>query len=358
MLKSFARTAGFLAYLFITLEMLFMVTPFALYYYSAYAPLLSAPSNLQTAAWLPAFFLPHLSTEIVPSIGGLIFLVGLLGFLLGAFQIYYAKFRRHGVVKSGLYRRVRHPQYLFLALAGLGLLIVWPRFILLVIYVHMLWFYYLLARSEEERMQSCHGDVYLESMRDIPMFIPGTPGGHLSRLLFGWISGRRLRLFIIYCVSVVASIGGAFALRQLSLRLTTHLNLSDEKMAAVSFLSSNGMQLRELIQSARSDREVQDRLPRQDGWLLVQAADGKASVVHVMIDAGMTPGHAKNLPLAEKGIKLVFLQRKDQHAQKDPFEAGARWQPVFIAELDGRKVSHILDLAQALFQGNPLMPVF
>jgi hypothetical protein len=74
MLKSLARTAGFLAYFFITLEMLFMVTPFALYYYSAYAPLLSAPSNFPAAAWLPAFFLPHLSTEIVPSIGGLVFL--------------------------------------------------------------------------------------------------------------------------------------------------------------------------------------------------------------------------------------------------------------------------------------------
>jgi hypothetical protein len=45
MFKSLARTAGFLAYFLITLEMLFMVSPFALYYYSAYAPLLSAPSK-------------------------------------------------------------------------------------------------------------------------------------------------------------------------------------------------------------------------------------------------------------------------------------------------------------------------
>jgi hypothetical protein len=56
--------------------MLFMATPFALYYYSAYAPLLSAPSNIPAVAWLPAFFLPHLSTEIIPSVGGLFFLSG------------------------------------------------------------------------------------------------------------------------------------------------------------------------------------------------------------------------------------------------------------------------------------------
>jgi hypothetical protein len=39
-----------------------------------------------------------------------------------------------------------------------------------------------------------------------------------------------------------------------------------------------------------------------------------------------------NVPLAPKGIKLVFLQRKDQLGRNDPFEAGVRWQPVFIAE--------------------------
>src|SRR6266853_872402 len=135
MLKSFARAAAFLVYLAITLEMLFMVTPFALYYYSFYSPLLSGPSSLRAIAWLPVFFLPHLSTEILPSLGGVIFLLGLVGFFLSAFQLYYAKFSQRGVVQGGFYKRIRHPQYLFLGLAGLGLLIVWPRFILLLAYI-------------------------------------------------------------------------------------------------------------------------------------------------------------------------------------------------------------------------------
>jgi len=358
MLKSLARTAGFLAYFFITLEMLFMVTPFALYYYSAYAPLLSTPSRFQATAWLPAFFLPHLSTEIMPSIGGLIFLIGLPGFLVGAWQVYYAKFRGRGVVKSGFYKLVRHPQYFFLAVAGLGLLIVWPRFILLIIYVHMLWFYYLLAYSEEERMQSRYGKVYLELMQKTPMFIPGEPGGRLARLLFGWILGRRLRLVVLYCASLAVAISGAFALRQLSLRLITHLTLPGDKLAAVSFLSSDGPQVRELIHSARDDSKVQDRLSRRDGWIMIQATEGKPSVTHVMIDSGMTREQAKTLPLAEKGIKLVFLLRMDPHAPSDPFEASARWRPVLIAELDDGRRSHVIDLNQALFQGNPVMPIF
>lgn len=357
MLKSFARAAGFTAYFLITLEMIFMVTPFALYYYSAYAPFLSGAACVPGLAWLPAFFLPHLSTDIVPSVGGLILLVGIGGFLIGAFQIYYAKFRKRGVVASGLYKRVRHPQYFFLGVAGLGLLIVWPRFISLVIYVNILWFYYLLARSEEERMRSRYGDLYGEPMRAIPMFLPGDPGGRLARLLFGWARNRRLRLFAIYCVSLAAAVGAAFALRQLSLRLTTHLNLSDEKVTAVSFMSSNRTQLRELIQSARSDREVQDRLDRYDGRILVQATEGKPSVLHVMIDAGMTRVQAKTLPLAEKGFKLVFLDN-NQRAQDNPFAPSVRWQPVFIVEMDGLRVWRVVDLNQASFRGNPLMPIF
>jgi len=69
MLKSFARAAAFLVYLAITLEMLFMVAPFALYYYSFYSPLLSGPSGLKAIAWLPAFFLPHLSRNSPKSRG-------------------------------------------------------------------------------------------------------------------------------------------------------------------------------------------------------------------------------------------------------------------------------------------------
>src|SRR5262249_53325740 len=92
MLRLIAKAAGFLAYFLITLEMLFMVTPFALYYYSAYRPLLTIPSGFATTAWLPAFFLPHLSSDIFPNAGNLIFLLGLIGFLIGAIQVYRAKF--------------------------------------------------------------------------------------------------------------------------------------------------------------------------------------------------------------------------------------------------------------------------
>ena len=357
-LKPFLRAVGFLAYFAITLEMIFMVTPFALYYYSAYSPFLSAASSVHGLAWLPAFFLPHLSTEVVPSIGGLIVLVGVCGFLIGAIQIYYAKFRKRGVVKSGFYKRVRHPQYLFLGIAGFGLLIVWPRFILLVIFVNVLWFYYLLARNEEERMRLRFGDAYLQPMQSAPMFMPGEPGRRLAQMLFGWIRARKLRLFVLYCASLGGAVAVAFALRSVSLGSTTHVTLSDEKIAAVSFLSGGQTQVRKLVQSAQSNREIQDRIHRENSWTLIQALDGKASATHVMIDAGMPVRQVRALPLATKGIKLVLSRREDQGNQDQPFESKARWRPFLIAELDGTSVLRLIDLPPKFFVGNPVMPIF
>jgi protein-S-isoprenylcysteine O-methyltransferase Ste14 len=358
MLKSVARAAGFLAYLFITLEMLFMVTPFALYYYSVYSPLLAGPFSRPATAWLPAFFLPHLSTEILPSMGGLIFLLGLVGFVLSAFQLYYAKFRGQGVVQSAFYKRIRHPQYLFLALAGLGLLIVWPRFILLIVYINMLWFYYLLARSEERRMEARYGDAYREQEWRTWMFLPGEPGGHLQERLFGWIRHCQARLIVIYILSIAVTVGAAFALRETSIARTTHMILPEQKIAAVSFLSGDERELRDIIKSAEDAGEVQDRMKGGDGWVLVQAMQGKRPVVHTMIDAGMTRRKAEDLNLSKQGVKLVFSRPKGELVQEQPFGTSARWQPAFIAEMNDGKVSHVITLDQHVFIGNPVMPVF
>jgi protein-S-isoprenylcysteine O-methyltransferase Ste14 len=357
MLNSFARAAGFLAYLFITLEMLFMVTPFALYYYSVYSPLLSGPFSRPATAWLPGFFLPHLSSEILPSVGGLIFLLGLVGFVLSAFQLYHAKFRRRGIVQSGFYKRIRHPQYLSLAFAGFGLLIVWPRFILLIVYIHMLWFYYLLARSEERRMEARFGEDYHEQERRTWMFLPAEPGSYLQQRLFGWIRHNRMRLIVIYTLSLALAISAAFALRRASLALTTHAVLPEQKIAALSFQSMNDEELLHLIKSAVGAQDVQEEM-KGGGWVLVQAMSGKRPFVHTLIDAGMMPSKARNMPLTEKGVKLVFSRPKGGLREEQPFSPSVRWQPIFLAEMDQGKVSRVMDLDEHLFVGNPVMPVF
>ena len=90
----------------------------------------------------------------------------------------------------------------------------------------------------------------------------------------------------------------------------------------------------------------------------MQAMDGKSRVVHVMIDAGMTPINVKNLPLSGKGIKLVLSRHVDRSAHEDPFSIRAQWQPVLVAEMSGQKIWRVIELNQGSFLGNPVMPVF
>lgn len=85
---------------------------------------------------------------------------------------------------------------------------------------------------------------------------------------------------------------------------------------------------------------------------------GKPPLVHAMIDAGMMPSKARNMPLTEKGVKLLFSRPKGGLREEQPLSASVRWQPVFLVEIDQGKVSQVMDLDEHLFVGNPVMPVF
>jgi hypothetical protein len=128
--------------------------------------------------------------------------------------------------------------------------------------------------------------------------------------LFGRIRHRRVRLIVTYVISLAVAIGAAFVSREVSFALTTHMVLPEQKIAAVSFLSGGERELRDLIKSAEGDENVRNQSKGEGGWLLVQAMQGKRQAVHVMIDAGMAAPQARNLPLPDEGVKLVFSRPK------------------------------------------------
>jgi protein-S-isoprenylcysteine O-methyltransferase Ste14 len=78
-----------------------------------------------------------------------------------AIQVYWAKFKRKGMVNNFVYSYIRHPQYLFFMLSGVGLLFIWPRMMMLILFTIMSIFYFYLAKFEESRMQAKHPE-YLE----------------------------------------------------------------------------------------------------------------------------------------------------------------------------------------------------
>jgi protein-S-isoprenylcysteine O-methyltransferase Ste14 len=76
------------------------------------------------------------------------------------------------LVTSGLYSRVRHPQYFALFLITVGMLIQWPTIVTAAMWPVLTFMYYRLACREEKEMETKFGDQYATYRRQVPMFLP------------------------------------------------------------------------------------------------------------------------------------------------------------------------------------------
>jgi len=76
------------------------------------------------------------------------------------------------LVKKGVYKYIRHPQYTGLLLLSFGMMIEWATLPLLIIYPVMIVMYIRLAKKEEKDMLVEFGDDYKDYMKTTKMFIP------------------------------------------------------------------------------------------------------------------------------------------------------------------------------------------
>ena len=172
-----ARGAIFISFI-VAFEIAIMISPFAFFFYAAFNPFLLALNQSSMTRWLTAFFLPHMvvppneALAVIRILGSVFFVVGMLIFLVCAAQVYMGKLLKKGVATKGFYTFIRHPQYLGLGLAALGLAIMWPRFLTLTLFAVMLFLYYLLAKDEERRMTNRFGESYISYMNRTGMFFP------------------------------------------------------------------------------------------------------------------------------------------------------------------------------------------
>jgi len=276
------RSSVTIFYLLIGLEIIIMISPFAAYFYAGYGPLLNALYAFPATAWLTGFFLPHAvvskssALNFINGLGRTLFSLGMLAFLIGAIQIYSAKIRRKGVVTGIFYRWIRHPQYLFLAVAGMGLLLFWPRFFILILYVSMLFVYYLLARHEEQRMLAKHGESYRHYMQKTAMFLPGEPGGKIFRVLFGWSNSKGAALGLTYAVLLVLFTAAAFGLRNYTIAKTSIKKIPERQLVAISIIPQPDKAIQKVIDNVFKDNAVSEAIEnfKQQGH--------KGFMVHLM----------------------------------------------------------------------------
>lgn len=258
--KNFAPVA-WLAYLLIGFEIVYMISPLALYYYSAYGPSLNFLHHWPQTAWLSQFFLPHYTESAswilntLHHVGWKIFYAGIILFLLGAGQIYYAKFTKQGAVTGGLYRWVRNPQYTAFAIMGFGVLLVWPRFLVLVMYVTMLFVYYWLAKQEEKECEKKFGESFRAYVAGTPRFIP------LKLPTLPWPESgikRTSANVFLFCMVMLLSISAGMGVRNYALSQSAIFYTIDAATIATTLMSQAEME--KTLQIALTPSEVQNPL--------------------------------------------------------------------------------------------------
>jgi protein-S-isoprenylcysteine O-methyltransferase Ste14 len=257
-------------YFVIGLEVLIMISPFAAFFYAAFNPVLLFLAQRPATRWLSGFFLPHMVMPpdaflMTLRVAGSVLLVGgTLVFLLCAGQVYFNKFTGRGPALGGLYRWIRHPQYLALAVTGIGLAILWPRFLTAALWAVMVTLYYLLARDEERRMVARFGDQYRHYMETTGRFVPRPLGRLLGRVP---LPGQPLlRAALVLLLTFGLSVGAAFALRAYTVR---RLPLwSDGRVTVLPILTGDSVLLEHRMADVLQLPEVRSRLEKGPGAIL------------------------------------------------------------------------------------------
>ncbi len=106
----------------------------------------------------------------------------LVGFAIVAlaWDVLYKAQKTRTLATTGLYARVRHPQYIGFILIMFAFLLMWPTLLTLLMFPVLVWMYTRLAKEEEKQVIAEFGDQYLEYAKNVPAFIPKLAPSQLS----------------------------------------------------------------------------------------------------------------------------------------------------------------------------------
>lgn len=280
---------------FIILEPIWMLLPFAGFLYGSVMHMEFLRSNPHTS-WLVHFVFP---THTLFPLGLILIFVGASIFLVGAFQIYSAKLFKKGLVKTGIYRKFRNPQYVALTLFGIGILLTWGRFITYISFFVMMWLYYFLSKSEERKCLEHFGDEYREYLKKTYFIFPGE-----DRVLFiiekipRFNLPRWAKVTISFLLVVGISIGSGFLIQGIRWELRNSLpaiagrvNLSDDGSKKVDLLMIKGPVLQASVSEKMRERFMEKSFEMLTSSLKIREALNQLDLnENYTLLAFLTPG--------------------------------------------------------------------
>ncbi|HUI67075.1 MAG TPA: isoprenylcysteine carboxylmethyltransferase family protein [Nitrospirota bacterium] len=380
-------------YFIIGFEILIMISPFAGLFYSVFTPFLFQLSKHAATRWLVAFFLPHMVVppdgflKFIRIMGSILFITGIAVFLVCAFQVYASKFLKKGAVLGGLYSFIRHPQYVALGCAGLGLSILWPRIFTVVLWLVMIALYYLLSKDEERRMLKSHPETYRSYIEKTGMFLPGK----LEKKLSPSSVVGKLGLFVLICAFTM---GGVFFLRDYTIK---HLPLwTNGDITSISITPEDEQRMEHRMNDILSIDEIRAKLKPGDKYLvyfiptdyIMQGLIADTGTEwrlytrrhftimrfmhwifhpfsHLAGESGHFHEHAAGTLDMQNNImvrRLIFLSVSDSTISSpyDFFSINTRRTPLFMADVDIHdvKLVQMKDLSQETGWGKLPTPAF
>jgi protein-S-isoprenylcysteine O-methyltransferase Ste14 len=112
----------------------------------------------------PHFHPIHIASNIFIVIGFVI--------LSSAWKVLLKAQKEGGVATTGLYSKMRHPQYVGFVLIMFGFLLMWPTILTIGMFPILLFMYYRLGKTEEKDSIRTFGQPYLDYMNKTPAYIP------------------------------------------------------------------------------------------------------------------------------------------------------------------------------------------
>ncbi len=130
-----------------------------------------------------AYLLTYL--EISISLAWFIVMIISAGFIIvgiecvrrGWNQIFHSEGK---LITTGIYAKMRHPQYSGILLVTIGFLIQWPTVITLFMWPFLFVMYFRLAKREEKELEKEFKTGYLTYKKEVPMLVPKINLGFLG----------------------------------------------------------------------------------------------------------------------------------------------------------------------------------
>jgi methanethiol S-methyltransferase len=105
-----------------------------------------------------------------------VFIGGGFWLISAAWPVLYRAQKEGRLATTGLYAKVRHPQYDGFVLVMFGFLLQWPTLLTLLMFPVLVVMYWRLALAEERATIAEFGEAYRAYMRSTPAFVPRLRG--------------------------------------------------------------------------------------------------------------------------------------------------------------------------------------